>query len=57
MKDALIDLIGKYELRYTDTGKLIGGLAGLDYEWIVSAMIILLFIYCLFRLLGGVYNG
>ena len=57
MKEALVNLIGTYEKQYTEAGSLIGGLAGLDYEWLVSALLIMLFIYCLFRLLGGVVNG
>lgn len=37
MKDLIISLLGEYQTKTDAAGNLIGGLAGLDYEWIIGA--------------------
>ena len=38
MKDLIISLLGEYQTKTDSSGNLIGGLAGLDYEWIIGAL-------------------
>lgn len=38
MKDLIISLLGEYTTKTDASGNLIGGLAGLDYEWIIGAV-------------------
>lgn len=38
MKDLIINLLGEYQTKTDEAGNLIGGLAGLDYEWIIGAL-------------------
>lgn len=52
MKTAVVNLLGEYELQYTQDNKLVGGLAGLDYEWLIGALIVVIFLYSLLRLVG-----
>lgn len=56
MKNLLIPLLGEYELQYTVDGKLVGGLAGLDYAWLFGALIFVVIIYSLFRLVGVLFG-
>lgn len=32
------------------------GMAGVDWPWVISAAIYALFIYCIFRLIGGIFR-
>ena len=55
LKNAIIGVLGYYELQI-DNGYVIGGVAGLDWPWIISAVCLVVFIYCLFRLLGVIFK-
>lgn len=33
------------------------GFAGVDWPWLVSAALLLLFIFCMFKLLGVIFRG
>lgn len=39
MKDIVIQLLGEYTPKVYEDGTPIGGLASLDYEWIVGAVL------------------
>lgn len=39
MKEVIISLLGEYTPRTFEDGTPIGGLASLDYEWIVGAVL------------------
>lgn len=51
MRDLIVQVIGEYSLQY-DGEKLVGGLAGLDWPWLVGAGIFAMCLYCLLRLVG-----
>lgn len=66
MSDAIKGVLGEYYPRtytvsqYAADGTLLGttteivpGLAGLDYEWIVGAVLFALFLYGILRMIGG----
>lgn len=66
MKDALIDILGAYEPVETireielidgtmyQYSAVPDGLAGVDWPWIGSAILLIVVLFCLFKLLGGV---
>lgn len=51
MKDVLISTIGDYLPAVTD-----GWFATLDVPWILSAVLLVVLVYCLFRFLGGIFR-
>lgn len=64
---ALTAVLGEYSpatyqtVTYVDgspvvTTELVPGLAGLDWPWLVSAGIMALMLFCLFKLLGGLWK-
>ena len=42
IKFYIINLVGEYQLCYTDDGVLVGGVAGVDYAWLTSAALLML---------------
>lgn len=64
---ALTAVLGEYTpatyqtVTYVDgspvvTTELVPGLAGLDWPWLVSAGVMALMLFCLFKLLGGIWK-
>lgn len=64
---ALTSILGEYSpatyqtVTYMDgatvvTTEVVSGLAGLDWPWIASAGIFALMLFCLFKLLGGLWK-
>lgn len=39
-----------------DTVEVLPGLAGLDYAWIASVVLFSLALYCIFRMIGGLFR-
>ena len=68
LRDTLVDLFGPYTPRTESVSefqpdgtvltydRVVPGLAGLDYEWFASVGLFSLVLFCLFRLLGGVFK-
>lgn len=66
--DAVYALFGEYTPRtyvvttYLDDGteiqstEVIPGLAGLDYDWIAGVSVFVLALYCIFRMIGGMFR-
>lgn len=52
MNEIITKILGEYQLTYDDNNNLVGGLAGLDFEWIVGALLFAISLYSLFCLLG-----
>lgn len=48
MKQALIDVIGSYEVNLNADG-----IAQIDWSWILSALLLILFIISMIKFLGG----
>lgn len=57
LKDSLITILGEYVPNVGSDGKFLTDIASLDVAWIASAVFLIVFVYCLFRLLGGVFRG
>lgn len=66
IRNALNAVVGPYSPVYQDiydsTGNFIGmqvapGMAGVDWPWVFSAILFIVFLYCFFRALGGVLRG
>lgn len=56
MKSIIISIFGVYEpISYTvsDSTVIPSGLAGVDIAWCTGAVIFIVFMYCIFRILGG----
>ena len=62
MLDAFLDWIGPYTPVYTDVyaadGTYLGnvvasGFAGVDWSWVMTALLGIVVIYCLLRMIGG----
>lgn len=54
MADLINSLLGDYQFKYDSAGNLIGGLAGLDYEWLFGAglfLVCLIGLFCILRTL------
>lgn len=41
---------------YVESHEIVPGLAGLDYEWIAGAVLFTLALYCIFRMIGGIFR-
>ena len=41
---------------YVESHEIVPGLAGLDYEWIAGAVLFTLALYCIFRMIGGIFK-
>ena len=66
--DAIYSLFGEYTPRtytvttYLDDGtaiqstEIVPGLAGLDYDWIAGVSVFVLALYCIFRMIGGMFR-
>ena len=66
--DAVYALFGEYTPRtytvttYLDDGtaiqstEIVPGLAGLDYDWIAGVSVFVLALYCIFRMIGGMFR-
>lgn len=66
MLQSVIDWLGSYTPIMSDVydaeGSFVGqvvasGAAGVDWSWVMTALLVIVVIYCLFRLLGGVFRG
>lgn len=61
MKDIIIELLGEYQLKYDDTGNLIGGLAGIDYQYLIGAFLFCISIFfclkCICSLIVSAFQG
>ena len=65
---AVIALFGRYHPRThvvttylsdgttVQTAEVLPGLAGLDYVWIASVVLFALVLYCVFRMIGGLFR-
>lgn len=54
MAELIKAILGEYQFKYAPDGGLIGGLAGLDYEWLFGALLFLIclvFVFCMIRTL------
>lgn len=51
MRDLMVKIFGEYQLQYNGEN-LVGGIAGLDYAWLLGAALFAIAFYGLFRLLG-----
>lgn len=68
LTDAIHALFGEYTPRtytvttYLDDGtaiqstEIVPGLAGLDYDWIAGVSVFVLALYCIFRMIGGMFR-
>lgn len=50
MKQVLIDFIGEYVVQSGD------GFGSVDWAWVCGALLLIVFIYCLIRFLGGLLH-
>lgn len=61
MKELIIQLLGEYTPKTYPDGSPMGGLASLDYEWLVGATLfgicILIVIKCISSLLVAAFKG
>lgn len=56
LSEFFLDFLGEYNpITYTVDGNAIipPGMAGVDWPWVASAVLLLVSFYCLCRLLGG----
>lgn len=53
MKELIISLLGEYQTKTDAAGNLIGGLAGLDYEWIIGALCFAVASYIVLRTISA----
>lgn len=51
LKQVLLDFLGSYEVQTGD------GIGSVDWPWVMSAILLIVFIYCLIRWLGGMLRG
>lgn len=61
MKDVIISLLGEYTPKTYPDGSPMGGLASLDYEWLVGAamfgIITIIVVKCISSLLVAAFKG
>lgn len=69
MINALIEFLGSYTPVTTTVETVLAdgtihtyeaiasGMAGVDWPWIASAALLLLVIFCIFKLIGGIFRG
>lgn len=55
MRDIIVSIFGEYEALVVNDN-LIGGLAGLDYEWLAGVVLFAIALFSLFKLLGVLLN-
>ena len=55
MKELVIALFGNYELQYNGDN-LVGGIAGLDYEWLFGAFLFVITLYSLYKMIGVIFK-
>lgn len=53
MKEVIIQLLGEYQTKTDEAGNLIGGLAGLDYEWIIGAFLFAFTTLIILKVIGS----
>lgn len=68
LMDAIVDIFGVYRPRtyqvstYLEDGtvisseELVPGLAGVDWEWIAGVGVFCMSLYCIFRMIGGMFK-
>lgn len=68
LTSALVAVLGEYEPRLktvsvtavdgtvTEYTEPVEGLAGMDFQWIASAVLFTVVLYCLFRIVGGIFK-
>lgn len=64
MKDLIISLFGEYSpVTYTVTNSdgttsdvIASGLAGVDWQWVLGALVFLIAFYSLFRIIGLIFK-
>lgn len=52
MKDILVSVIGEYVANDS-----LSGIGQLDVPWILAAITVVIGIYCVFRLIGGIFSA
>lgn len=52
MKDILVSVIGEYVANETASG-----VGQLDVPWILAAITVVIGVYCVFRLVGGIFSA
>lgn len=55
----LVELFGEYQPRTQTDGDVtsaVPGLAGVDWPWIASAVLFSICVFCVFRLIGGIFK-
>lgn len=61
MKDIIIQLFGEYTPITTENGEIIGGLAGIDYPYIIGALCFLIVVWfvirCISSLIVSTFQG
>lgn len=57
MKDAITAVLGEYSQTLGASGEVVGGVANLDWNWIIGAVIFVLAVYSVFRIVGMVIGG
>lgn len=55
MRDIIVSIFGEYEVLIVNDN-LVGGLAGLDYEWLAGLGLFAISLFSLFKLLGVLLN-
>lgn len=68
LRKAIVSIFGKYTprtqtvTRHLDDGtevtytEYVPGIAGMDFEWIFSATVFALVVFCVFKLIGGIFK-
>ena len=68
LMDAIVDIFGVYQPRtyqvstYLEDGtvisseELVPGLAGVDWEWMAGVGLFCMSLYCIFRMIGGIFK-
>lgn len=60
MRDIILSLFGTYNpVTYTDGNSVAvipNGVAGVDWVWLSGVLLFALTLYCVFRVLGGVFK-
>lgn len=61
MKDVIISLLGEYTPRVSYEGEALSGLATLDYEWLIGALMFgvmtIIIVKCISSLLVAAFKG
>lgn len=53
MKDLIISLLGEYQTKTDASGNIIGGLAGIDYEYLIGALCFVFMTYLIVKTISS----